>query len=202
MRRCGPFIRKRFIGSRDHDWDYRAPPAAANFNKNRSQSSSWTSANSASPSFVSSAASYSSMSPQLVQQDRRYFTAEDYSNKSTSPPRNVPMSMISRIQILDLDQNNNINSNYSRNYDNKNNNNSNSSKNRGSHNTRSKTRPLAVPKDDPLLVRDRLDMPEGFGVKVYDVQDYVEEQDDDDDSGDDIDDYGTDGGSESNTRQG
>ncbi|KAG0325124.1 hypothetical protein BGZ99_001034 [Dissophora globulifera] len=209
MRRCRPFIRKRFIGSRDHDWNYRTPTAAANINKNRGQSSSWTSASSASLSFVSSAASYSSMSPQLLQQDRRHITAEDYSNKSTSPPCNVPMSRISRIQILDLDQNSNISSNYSRGHDNNNNNNndnnsnnnSSSGKNRVRHNTRSKTRPLAVPKNDPLLVRDKLEMPEGFGVKVYDVQDYVEEQDDDDDSGDDINDYGADGGSESNTRQ-
>ncbi|KAG0325123.1 hypothetical protein BGZ99_001033 [Dissophora globulifera] len=186
MRRCRPFIRKRFIGSRDHDWNYRTPTAAANINKNRDQGSSCTSASSALPSSVSSAASSFSMSPQLLHQDRQHFVPVDES-KTTSPPRDLPMSMISRLQILDLDQNCN-------------NNIDNTSKISGPHNTRSKTQPLAVSMDDPLLVKDELDLPEGLGVKVYNIQDYVEEQDDDD-SGNDIDDYGADSGSRSDTRQ-
>ncbi|KAG0293274.1 hypothetical protein BGZ98_002248 [Dissophora globulifera] len=196
MRRCRPFVRKRFIGSRDN---YQAATAAAaaaaaNNNKNRSQSSSWTSASSASPSFASSAASVVSMSPSPPHQDRQHVVAEDDLNNATSPPRNAPMSRISRIQILDLDRNSNSDTSNGNNINN-------TSKSSGTRNTRGKTRPLAIPRDDPLLVKDGQDLPEGFGIKVYDVQDYVEEQSDDDDSSDDIDDYGADGGSESNTRQ-
>ncbi|KAG0325134.1 hypothetical protein BGZ99_001044 [Dissophora globulifera] len=169
MRRCRPFIRKRFIGSRDHDWNYQTLAAAANINKNRSQSSSWTSASSASPSSVSSAASC------------------------------LSMSRISRIRILDLDRNsygNNSNDDIDNNSSSSSNN-----KNSSAHSTQSKTRPLAVPTDDPLLVKDGVDLLEGFGLKVYNVQDYVEEQDGDEDSGDDIDDHGADSGSRPNTLQ-
>ncbi|KAG0285852.1 hypothetical protein BGZ98_005299, partial [Dissophora globulifera] len=87
------------------------------------------------------------------------------------------MSNISRIRILDLDQNSNG--------DNSSEDNSNSSSS-SAHITRSRTRPLTVPKDDPQLIIDGLDLTERFGIKVYNVQDYVEEQDGDDDSGDDI----------------
>ncbi|KAG0293275.1 hypothetical protein BGZ98_002249 [Dissophora globulifera] len=180
MRRCRPFIRKRYIESKDH---YRTPADTANINKNRSQGSSWTSASTASPSSVSTAASSFSMSPQLLHQDRQHIVTVD-ENKTTSPPRNLPMSKISRLQILDLDQNSN-------------NNIDNTSNISGPHNTRSKTQPLTVSMDD---LKDELDLPEGFGVKVYNIQDYVEEQDDDD-SGNDIDDYRADSGSRSNTRQ-
>ncbi|KAG0325135.1 hypothetical protein BGZ99_001045 [Dissophora globulifera] len=156
IRRCRPFIRKRFIGSSDH---YQT--LAAN-NKNRSHSSSWTSASSMSPSSVTSSASY------------------------------LSMSRISRIRILDLDQNSNV--------DNTSEDNSSNSSS-SAHITRSKTRPLTVPKDDPQLIKDGLDLTERFGIKVYNVQDYVEEQDGDDDSGDDIDDCGIDSDSRSNMRQ-
>ncbi|KAG0302948.1 hypothetical protein BGZ98_007102 [Dissophora globulifera] len=192
MRRCRPFVRKRFIESRDH---YRIPAAtaaAANNTKSRSQTSSWTSASSPSLSSVSSAASSLSMSPLPPQQDYQHIVAAGDTNKASSPPRNVPMSKISRLQILDLDRNS---------YENSTNNVNNNSRSRGAHNTRNKTRPLAVLKDDPLLIKDGLDLPERFGVKVYNVQDFVEEQDDDDDSSDDIDGYGADSGFRCNARQ-
>ncbi|KAG0311110.1 hypothetical protein BGZ99_010369 [Dissophora globulifera] len=179
MRRCRPFVRKRFIVSGDH---YQK-----NIYKNRSQGVSLSSASSASsPSLysVTSAVSFLSISPLLPQHERQHIM--DDSNKVSSPPGDVPMSRISRIQILDLDQNSN--------------NNSNGNESRGAHDMRSKTRLLVVPKDDPLLVKDGLDLPDGFGVKMYNVQDYVEEQDDDDESSDDIDDYEDDVGSRSNTR--
>ncbi|KAG0292436.1 hypothetical protein BGZ98_002570 [Dissophora globulifera] len=155
MRRCRPFVRKRFIESRHHN-----QTAAANINKNRSQNSSWTSASSASLSSVSSAASF------------------------------LSLSRISRIRILDLDRNS-FSSNSNDGNDN-NSSSSSSSKNNSAHSMRSNTRPLAVPTDDPLLVKDGVDLIEGFGLKVYDIQDYVEEQDGDEDSGDDIDDHGAD----------
>ncbi|KAG0325122.1 hypothetical protein BGZ99_001032 [Dissophora globulifera] len=187
IRRCRPFVRKRFIASGVHYQTTSTAAATMNANmfKNRSQSSSWTSASSASLNSVSSAASFLSISPLVPQQDRRHIMAADDSNKVSSPPGDVPMSRISRIQILDLDENSNNNSN----------------KSRGAHDIRSKARRLVIPKDDPLLVKDALDLPDGFGVKMYNVQDYVEEQDDDDDSSDEIDNYGDDDGSRVNARQ-
>ncbi|KAG0288573.1 hypothetical protein BGZ98_004209, partial [Dissophora globulifera] len=190
MRRCRPFVRKRFIVSGDHYQTTSTAAAeamAAKNYKNRSQNSSWTSASSASLYSVSSAASFLSTSPLQPQQDRRHIMAADDSSKVSSPPGDIPMSRISRIQILELDENSN--------------NNSNSNKSREAHDIRSKTRRLVIPKDDPLLVKDALDLPDGFGVKMYNVQDYVEEQDDDDESSDEIDDYGDDGDSKVNTRQ-
>ncbi|KAG0302950.1 hypothetical protein BGZ98_007104 [Dissophora globulifera] len=171
MRQCRSFVRRRFIGSRDHYQTQAAAAALAYINRNSSQGSSWTSVGSASPSSVSPAASF------------------------------LSMSRISRIQILDLDRNSDGNNNTD-DSDNNNSSSSSSNKNSGAHNTQSMTRPLAVPTDDPLLVNDGVDLLEGLGfsLKVYNVQDYVEEQDGDDDSDDDIDDYRADSGS-SNTCQ-
>ncbi|KAG0290198.1 hypothetical protein BGZ98_003563, partial [Dissophora globulifera] len=185
MRRCRPFVRRRFIGSRDH---YReAASAVAKINKNRSHGSSWSSASSASPSSVPSVVSFLSMSLLLPSQDWQHVVVEDDSNTATSLPRNVPMSMISRIQILDLDQNS-PNNNYSTSSSSS----RSSSKRCGANDTRNKSRPLELSKDDPLLVEDGPDLPERFGVKMYTVQEFVEEHDDDNNSSDDIDDYGTD----------
>ncbi|KAG0318305.1 hypothetical protein BGZ99_005750 [Dissophora globulifera] len=167
MRRCRPFIRRRFIESRHHYQRPAAAAASAYNNKNRSQSSSWTSASSASPSSVSSTASL------------------------------LSMSRISRIRILDLDRNSDGNSSS----DNNDTNNNSGSEGGSARNTRRKTRPLAVSKDDPLLIKDGVDLPEGYSVKVYNVEDYVEEQGSDEDSSDDNDGYGTDSDSRSKTRQ-
>ncbi|KAG0309997.1 hypothetical protein BGZ99_000737, partial [Dissophora globulifera] len=193
MRRCHPFIRKRFIESRDH---YReVTSAVAKINNSRSHGSSWTSASSASSSSVPSVASFLSMSPLLPPQDQQHVVVEDDSNTATSLPCNVPMSKISHIQILDLDQTSINNSYYSSG------NSKSSSKRGGAHDTRSNTLPLEIPKDDPLLVEEGPDLPETFGVKMYNVQEFVEEQDGDNNSRDDIDDYGGDCSSRSDTRQ-
>ncbi|KAG0295758.1 hypothetical protein BGZ98_001238 [Dissophora globulifera] len=189
MRQCRPFIRKRFIGSRDHYRTSASAAAAANSYKSGSHRSSWTSASSASPSSVSSEASLLSMSPPLPRQDRQHVVAADDLNKSTNLPRSLPMSMISRIQILDLDQNSDDNN----------------CKSKGAHNTRGNIRHLTGLKDNPLPVKHGLDLPERFGLKVYNVQDYVEEQDDDDITSEDIydiNDYGANSDPRSNTRRG
>ncbi|KAG0325120.1 hypothetical protein BGZ99_001030, partial [Dissophora globulifera] len=147
MQRCRPFVRKRFIESRDHYHTLTKAAAPAYKNKDRSQNSSLTLGSSASSS--SSASSTASV---------------------------LPMSKISRIRILDLERNSCGNSSGD---DDDNSSNSGSRK----------------------IIEDGVNLVEGFDLKVYNVQDYVEEQDSDDDSGDNNDDCGFDSASKPDSRQ-
>ncbi|KAF8937279.1 hypothetical protein EDD21DRAFT_389774 [Dissophora ornata] len=65
-------------------------------------------------------------------------------NKTKGPRRNVPMSTIRSLRIVELDDD--------------------------------KARPMEVPEDDPTLIKDLSSMPEGYRIKIYNVQDYEEQR--------------------------